>query len=144
MKMDGQKFMRSAGDIIKSQKNTTFQSGIYTLIQGMLRVALSLKDGGNRNFRIQDFFPELVIPFFYYLSYTDRYGIDASRKDLWGEYSHGDRGRLEYEAEILNIAKDNLSRNDFCTCGSGKKYKKCHMDEVEAVKRISLNYQNYQ
>ena len=105
---------------------------------------LSLKDGGNRNFRIQDFFPELVIPFFYYLSYTEKFGIDASRKDLWGEYSHGDRGRLEYEAEILNIAKDNLSRNDFCTCGSDKKYKKCHMDEVEAVKRISLNYQNYQ
>lgn len=96
---------------------------------------LSLKDGGNRNFHIQDFFPELVIPFFYYLSYTDKYGIDASRNDLWGEYSHGDLGRLEYETEVLNIAKHNLSRNDYCTCGSGKKYKKCHMDEVEHLKR---------
>lgn len=96
---------------------------------------LSIKDGGNRNFRIQDFFPELVIPFFYYLSYTEKYGIATSRKHLWGEYSHGTLGRLEYEAEILNIAKQDLSRNDLCTCGSRKKYKKCHMDEVEYLKR---------
>lgn len=102
---------------------------------------LSIKNAGNRNFRIQDFFPELVIPFFYYLSYTDKYGIDASRNDFWGEYSHGDIGRAEYEAEMLNIAKHHPGRNDLCPCSSGKKYKKCHMDEVEAVKRISLNYQ---
>ena len=35
---------------------------------------------------------ELVIPFFYRLSYTDRYGLAAAKDDLWGEYSHGDAG----------------------------------------------------
>jgi len=96
---------------------------------------LGLKYGGNRNFRIKEFFPELVIPFFYQLSYTEKFGIDATRKDLWGEYSHGEKGRAEYEAEILNIAKHHPSRNDLCPCESGKKYKKCHMDQVEFVKR---------
>lgn len=104
---------------------------------------LGLNYAKNRNFRIDRFFLELVIPFFYMLSYTEKFGIDASRKDLWGEYSHDEKGRDEYEVEMLNIAKHRPGRNDLCPCGSGKKYKKCHRDEVEAVKRISLNYHNY-
>ena len=50
---------------------------------------------------------ELVIPFFYQLSYTEKFGIDASRKDLWGEYSHGEKGRWEHLIEISNFAKQN-------------------------------------
>lgn len=96
---------------------------------------LSLQYGGNRNFRIKEFLPGLVIPFFYQLSYTEKFGIDATRNDLWGEYSHGDKGLDEYEAEMLNIAKHHPKRNDLCPCRSGIKYKKCHMDQVEAVKR---------
>ena len=96
---------------------------------------LSLKYGGNRNFHIKELLPELVIPFFYQLSYTEKFGIDATCKDLWGEYSHGEKGRAEYEAEMLNLAKHQPNRNDLCPCGSDKKYKKCHMDQVEAVKR---------
>lgn len=96
---------------------------------------LGLKYGGNRNLRIKEFLLELVIPFFYQLSYTGKFGIDATRKDLWGEYSHGEKGRTEYEAEMLNIAKHHPKRNDLCPCGSGKKYKKCHIDEVESVRR---------
>ena len=96
---------------------------------------LGIKDGGNRNFRIKEFFSGLVIPFFYQLSYTEKFGIDATRNDLWGEYSHGDKGLEEYEAEMMNIAKHHPKRNDLCPCRSGKKYKRCHMDQVEAVKR---------
>ena len=96
---------------------------------------LDLKYGGNRNFRIKEFLPELVIPFFYQLSYTEKFGIDATRKNLWGEYSHGEKGRAEYETEMLNLARHQPNRNDLCPCGSGIKYKKCHMDQVEAVKR---------
>ena len=96
---------------------------------------LGIKYGGNRNFRLKEFLSELVIPFFYQLSYTEKFGIDASRKDLWGEYSHSEKGRAEYEVEMLNLAKHQPNRNDLCPCGNGKKYKKCHMDQVEAVKR---------
>ena len=99
------------------------------------RCCLGLKYGGNRNFRIKEFLPELVIPFLYQLSYTAKFGIAATRKDLWGEYSHGDKGLEEYEAEMLNLARHQPSRNDLCPCRSGIKYKKCHMDQVEAVKR---------
>ena len=99
------------------------------------RCCLGLKYGGRRNFCIEQFIPELVIPFFYRLSYTAKFGIAAGHRDLWGEYSHSDKGLEEYEAEMLDIAKHHPKRNDTCPCESGKKYKKCHLDEVESVKR---------
>ena len=88
-----------------------------------------------RNFRIEQFMNDLVIPFFYRLSYTEKFGIDASSNDLWGEYSHGREGQIEYRKEILNLAKRNPSRNEPCPCGSDKKYKNCHRQEAEYIKR---------
>ncbi len=96
---------------------------------------LGIKYGNNEGLHIERFLYDLVIPFFYRLSYTDRFGIDRARKDLWGEYSHGDRGRREHFWEITNIARHNPGRNDPCPCGSGKKYKKCHLGEVAALNR---------
>ena len=85
---------------------------------------------------IRGFLEELVIPFFYRLSYTEKFGIAASRNDLWGEYSHDEEGLTEYLTEISIFAKQNPGRNDLCPCGSGKKFKKCHIDDVESLKRI--------
>ena len=52
------------------------------------------------------------------------------------ESSHGDAGIREYQEEIRRIASDNPSRNGPCPCGNGSKYKRCHLDEVEAVQRL--------
>ncbi len=93
---------------------------------------LGLKYRDSQRFCIEDFLYELVIPFFYRLSYTDKFGIDRARKDLWGEYSHGAKGEIEHSLEIMHIARYNAGRNDPCPCGSGKKYKKCHLGEVES------------
>ena len=73
---------------------------------------------------------ERVIPFFYRLSYTDRYGLDRARRDLWPEYSHGLKGQLEYEREMRHIAQRYCGRNAQCPCGSGKKSKHCCLDEA--------------
>ena len=99
---------------------------------------LGLRCASERNLTLERFICELVIPFFYRLSYTDRYGLTAARDNLWGEYSHGDAGIKEYQAEILGIATSNPSRNRPCPCGSGSKYKRCHLDEVEAVRRRNV------
>ena len=96
---------------------------------------LGIKHSQERNLTIKRFIYERVIPFFFRLSYTDRFGIDATRIELWGEYSHGDKGFREHETEILNLARRNLGRNAPCPCGSGVKYKKCCLDEVQAVER---------
>ena len=91
-----------------------------------------------RNPTLQRFITGLVIPFFYRLSYIDRYGLESAREYLWGEYSHGGAGVREYQSEILRLAGSSPGRNRPCPCGSGLKYKKCHLDEVEAVKRRQL------
>ena len=56
------------------------------------RCCLGLRYAPSRNFKIEQFITQLVLPFLYRLSYTDKYGLDATRKDLWGEYSHGCKG----------------------------------------------------
>ena len=99
---------------------------------------LGLKYAVEQNLTLGRFINELMIPFFYRLSYVDRYGLTAAKDDLWGEYSHGDAGVREYEEEILRLADSNPARNRPCPCGSGLKYKRCHLDEVEAVKRRRL------
>ena len=99
---------------------------------------LGLRCAAEKNLSLERFISELVIPFFYRLSYTHRYGLAAARDDLWGEYSHGDVGIREYQDEILRIDGNNPSRNRPCPCGSGSKYKRCHLDEVQAVKRHML------
>lgn len=96
---------------------------------------LGLNFQDNRSLSIRDYLETLVIPFFYRLSYTEKFGIAASRTNLWGEYSHGDEGIWEHLTEISNFAKLNLGRNSLCPCGSGKKYKQCHLGEVESFKR---------
>ena len=96
---------------------------------------LTLSFSAGRNPSLQRFILGLMIPFFYRLSYTDRYGLTAARSNLWGEYSHGDSGLREHQDEMLRIADNNSSRNRPCPCGSGSKYKRCHLDEVEEVKR---------
>lgn len=99
---------------------------------------LSLKYAPEKDLALQRFMLELVIPFFYRLAYTDRYGLAAVKDDLWGEYPHGDAGEIEYQDEILQLVGNKPGRNRPCPCGSGVKYKRCHLDEVAAVKRRLL------
>ena len=96
---------------------------------------LGIRYSPDRNFTIQRFLYDLVIPFFYRLSYTDLFGIEAARNNLWGEYPHGDWGLMEHGVEMLNLSRRGLGRNEPCPCGSGRKYKKCCLDEVEAMER---------
>lgn len=35
-----------------------------------------------------------------------------------------------------DIKKDELGRNDVCWCGSGKKYKRCHLEKDADKERI--------
>ena len=84
---------------------------------------------------LRAFIWELVVPCLYRLAYVDRFGVEAARRDLWGEYSHGPAGYGEYEQELMDRALRGLGRNDRCPCGSGKKYKKCCWDEDQAGKQ---------
>ena len=96
---------------------------------------LGIRYSQERNLTLERFLYNRVIPFFYRLSYTDRFGIEAARRDLWGEYSHGGNGVIEHAREMLSLNRRNPGRNEPCPCGSDIKYKKCCLDEVQTVLR---------
>ena len=96
---------------------------------------LGIRFSLERHLTIERFMDELVVPFFYRLSYVEKHGLLAARRDLWGEYPHGEDGIKEYMSEILSLATKEPGRNGLCPCGSGRKYKRCHLDEVASLKR---------
>ena len=70
-----------------------------------------------------------VIPYFYWASYRERYGIEP-----WKAYRHGCLGLMD----ALRMPPNKINgkaRNRLCPCSSGKKYKHCclHRDEVILV-----------
>ena len=95
---------------------------------GSLCLGLRLSPGRQQSLR--SFVTHLVIPFLYRVAYIDRFGSEAARRDLWGEYSHGGQGINECEAEVAQLLRVECGRNDKCPCGSGAKFKKCCLDEV--------------
>ena len=91
-----------------------------------------------KDLTIKQFLYQLVIPFFYRLSYTDKYGINAAQTNLWGEYSHGAQGLAEHVTQMLRFAQSALDKDSPCPCGSRLKFKSCCQDEVnEVVSRLS-------
>jgi hypothetical protein len=66
----------------------------------------------------------------------------------YGDRSHGAQGKLEHLKEYFNVSEEDLvlqllnlaitndlGRNEKCCCLSGLKFKKCHLKEVEYLKR---------
>ena len=77
---------------------------------------------------------------------------EAEGLDVWpgGQRSHGEEGYLEYVQDVLGgdqqlVAafvpilagpkKGYAQSNDLCPCGSKRKYKRCHKQRVEEVRR---------
>ena len=96
---------------------------------------LGLKYAQPRRFFLRWFVRDLVVPFLYRLAYTERFGVEAARKNLWRDYSHGPAGHDEYEKELAAYAQRATGRNDPCPCGSGKKAKRCCLDEIQDWRR---------
>ncbi len=103
---------------------------------------------------LRKFINELVIPYFFALSYFEKTG-----KWAWGQYSHGPTGIMEY---YLDHRNDNdlkllddclmaiginpkersikpyaqLNGREPCVCGSGLKSKKCHPKALNGFRAI--------
>ena len=84
---------------------------------------------------LQRYMCDLVLPFFYRLSYVGLFGLEVARKNLWGEYAHGEAGEIEYIAELIRLGDTSPQLREPCPCGSGKTYKQCHRAEVRAAQQ---------
>lgn len=93
--------------------------------------------------RILPFIGKYVIPFF-----ANQVHFDHFSHFVNGEYSHEDEVILEELASelqttdkhrittILTHIASRPGRNDPCYCGSGKKFKVCHMNTYVKVLRL--------
>ena len=94
------------------------------------RCCLGIQAATGSKIEIVRFIRELVVPFFYRVAYVDRFGLAAAKDDLWKEYPHSPtEAYRQYLAELQSMRK--TGRNQPCPCGSGAKYKRCHLAEVE-------------
>ena len=89
-------------------------------------LCLGLHNSPDHKISLIEFIQELIIPFLYRLSYVEKFGLQATKDNLWGEYSHGQAGINEYN---LEVSRKNR-RNKPCPCGSGLKYKHCHINDL--------------
>ena len=93
---------------------------------------------------LNEFIDEAIIPFLYRLSYLSKHGIEKTKINLWDDYSHFNEGRKEYLAKNREIADElrKLNKNDQCHCGSGRKFKRCCIEELKAYDRIFAACEN--
>lgn len=107
-------------------------------------------------FNLKDFFENLLIPFFYYQSFFERYG-----QEPWKGYSHGDLGILESYLHQKNPSpemirsffyslSDGLKKclinnvrfkgQEFCLCQSKRKFRKCHRDAFLGYNKLRTDF----
>ena len=76
----------------------------------------------NEKETLSDFVINKVYPYFVWQAYFEKF------EDIppCGEYSHGERGRQEFQKDVFQ-----MKRNDRCLCGSGRKFKVCCISKLE-------------
>ncbi len=93
---------------------------------------------------IRYFLNNLVLPFFYSLSFFD----NTDRRPSWGEYSHGFQGTIEALSEatgfteekkilaFLKVIHKKKIGSQVCPCGSSRIITKCHPFLLEEANRL--------
>lgn len=79
---------------------------------------------------VKDYILDKVIPYFYWVAYRARYGVEP-----WRAYRHG----VEGLRDALRFPEDKINskvRNLPCPCASGKKYKNCCLRRDDIILRV--------
>lgn len=102
-----------------------------------------------KEYNLEDFTQKLVIPFFSSLLIKLKIG-----EWPYGDYTHYEEGLFNYYRQRLKVDKKHvvlaieimvgikkIERNQICFCGSGRKYKKCHLTVLEDFHRkVEIKY----
>lgn len=115
-------------------------------------------------FNLEDFFNNLVIPFFYGQSYFEQHGVWP-----WEQYAHGVTAFFEWYIEqkgmtrgelmvFINAVKESYSGielnrvfdrknvvkgHHLCICGSLRKYRKCHNKALLGLWKLKKDIQAF-
>lgn len=91
-------------------------------------------------------FQNFVVSYFYSVMYYNKY-----RKVPYGERKHGTLGIIQFYSEFLKlynkkdiyavlnaIKHNNINESSKCPCGSYKKIRKCHLNEINILKKLDI------
>lgn len=99
-----------------------------------------------KNPTLLNWFQTFVVNFFYSVMYYNKYG-----RVPYGERLHGTKGIIQFYIEFLNV--DSIKKiydilnaieignlNDYCKCpcGSFKKIRKCHLNQINLLKKVGV------
>ncbi|WP_256760894.1 hypothetical protein [Cohnella sp. WQ 127256] len=122
------------------------QNSFHTNSDGSLCLAapLAMKMTFLENPTLLGYINHLVIPFLYSYSYQEKFGTLP-----FGELEHGGAGLLTYYKELLHVESDMatlkflliLAKGSFrghvtCPCGSGKRTRNCHGDQLIRLQSV--------
>lgn len=73
------------------------------------------------------------------VSYRTAEGLEAKVQEFFNGRTHAEAAEkmdnrlaeLKGEVEILSVKREKIGRNYPCPCGSGKKFKKCCIDQAK-------------
>lgn len=99
-----------------------------------------------KNPTLLNWFQTFVVNYFYSVMYYSKY-----ERVPYGERRHGIKGIIQFYLEFLNvdsinkiydilnsIENDNLKDYNKCPCGSFKKIRKCHLSQMNTLKKVGI------
>lgn len=99
-----------------------------------------------KNPTLLNWFQTFVVNYFYSVMYYNKYG-----RMPYGERTHGNKGILEFYKAFLNtnsikaiynilsaVKNNNIKDYYKCPCGSFRKMKKCHLSQINLLKKVGV------
>lgn len=111
-----------------------------------LGIETEIKIKLKENPTLLNWFQTFVVNYFYSAMYYNKYG-----RIPYGERPHGTKGIIQFYMDFLNV--DNIQKiydilnaiemdeiKDFykCPCGSLKKIRKCHLSQINLLKKVGV------
>ena len=111
---------------------------LHLMTNGECCLGFYINKPTRETFRIVHLIEQDIIPWFYRLAYTERFGLEKTEKDLWKAYSHHEKGLFEYLDGLLKAEGQASHDGDPCPCGSEASYASCHGLELDQARADGL------
>lgn len=96
-------------------------------------IGIDVAPPSKNHFDLARFVEIEIISWLYRFAYTERFGLERARQDLWDEYDHR-RGPQQHLTFLQWIASQKPKNNSPCPCGKGVKYLRCHKREIKEAR----------
>ena len=113
-------------------RTATSLADLHMYPDGECCIGIDVAPPDKNHFDLARFVEIEIVSWLYRFAYTERFGLERARQDLWNEYDHR-RGPQQHIAFLRWIASQKPKNNSPCPCGSVVEYLRCHKRQVKAA-----------